>query len=158
MSGMVYLLDTNVISELMRPEPSPAVLAWIDGAGVEGLAISAVSRWQIRYGLALLPEGQRRGWSSCTRPRRPSGRRKTTTASRRSRDVSSRDTLPRCHACVGRSRATAPDRPACRSAPAPRRPGSATGVVTGSRSSRHRDSRRRAPRTGVTPPERCHEK
>jgi toxin FitB len=60
MSGMVYLLDTNVISELMRPEPSPAVLAWIDGAGVEGLAISAVSRWQIRYGLALLPEGQRR--------------------------------------------------------------------------------------------------
>ncbi len=60
MSGMVYLLDTNVISELMRPEPSPAVLAWIDGAGVEGLALSAVSRWEIRYGLALLPEGKRR--------------------------------------------------------------------------------------------------
>ncbi|WP_296807874.1 type II toxin-antitoxin system VapC family toxin [Thiocapsa sp.] len=60
MSGSLYLLDTNVISELMRPEPSPAVLAWIDGTGVEGLALSAVSQWEIRYGLALLPEGKRR--------------------------------------------------------------------------------------------------
>ncbi len=60
MSSLVYLLDTNVVSELMRPEPSPAVLAWIDGAGVESLALSAVSRWEIRYGLALLPEGKRR--------------------------------------------------------------------------------------------------
>ena len=60
MSGLLYLLDTNVISELMRPEPSPAVLAWIDGTGVEGLALSAVSQWEIRYGLALLPEGKRR--------------------------------------------------------------------------------------------------
>jgi predicted nucleic acid-binding protein len=57
---MVYLLDTNVVSELMRPEPSPAVLAWIDGGGMDGLALSAVSRWEIRYGLALLPEGKRR--------------------------------------------------------------------------------------------------
>lgn len=60
MSGTVYLLDTNVISELMRQKPSPAVLAWIDGAGIEGLAVSAVSRWEIRYGLALLPAGKRR--------------------------------------------------------------------------------------------------
>jgi toxin FitB len=60
MSGVVYLLDTNVLSELMRPGPSPAVLAWIGGAGVESLALSAVSRSEIRYGLALLPEGKRR--------------------------------------------------------------------------------------------------
>jgi len=59
-SGDVYLLDTNVVSELMRPEPSPAVLAWIDAAGVAALAISAVSCWEIRCGLALLPEGKRR--------------------------------------------------------------------------------------------------
>ncbi|RKT44637.1 PIN domain-containing protein [Thiocapsa rosea] len=56
---MVCLLDTNVVSELMRPEPSPAVLAWIDGAGMEGLALSAVNRWETRYGLALLPVGKR---------------------------------------------------------------------------------------------------
>ncbi|CRI64313.1 conserved hypothetical protein [Thiocapsa sp. KS1] len=60
MSGLLYLLDTSVLSELMRPEPSPAVLAWIDGTGVEGLALAAVSQWEIRYGLALLPEGKRR--------------------------------------------------------------------------------------------------
>lgn len=60
MSGMASLLDTYVTSELMRAEPSPAVLAWIDGVGVEGLVLSAVSQWKIRYSLALLPEGKRR--------------------------------------------------------------------------------------------------
>lgn len=60
MTAEVYLLDTNVVSELMRPEPSAAVLAWVDAAGVEGLALSSVSRWEIRYGLSLLPTGQRR--------------------------------------------------------------------------------------------------
>ena len=60
MSAEVYLLDTNVLSELMRPAPHPAVLAWIDAVGVAGLARSAVSRWEISYGLALLPEGRRR--------------------------------------------------------------------------------------------------
>jgi predicted nucleic acid-binding protein len=60
MSATVYLLDTNVISELMRPLPSPVVLAWIDTVGVAGLAISAVSIWEIRYGLALLEHGARR--------------------------------------------------------------------------------------------------
>ena len=60
MSGEVYLLDTNVLSELMRPEPSLAVLSWIDTVGVDGLALTAVSRWEIRYGLARLAEGKRR--------------------------------------------------------------------------------------------------
>jgi len=60
MSAPLYLLDTNVVSELMRPSPSPAVLAWIDATGTAGLALSSVSRWEIRYGLALLAEGKRR--------------------------------------------------------------------------------------------------
>lgn len=60
MSSNRYLLDTNVISELMRPEPSARVLDWIDAVGVSGLAIAAITRWEIRYGLALLPEGKRR--------------------------------------------------------------------------------------------------
>ncbi len=60
MSGNRYLLDTNVVSELMRPQPNPAVLAWIDAAGVGGLAISTVTCWETRYGLARLPEGKRR--------------------------------------------------------------------------------------------------
>lgn len=60
MSSTIYLLDTNVISELMRPKPNHAVLGWIDAVGIAGLALSAVSRWEIRYGLALLAEGRRR--------------------------------------------------------------------------------------------------
>jgi len=60
MSGTVHLLDTNLVSELMRPRPSPAMLAWIDAVGVTGLAVSVVTRWEIRYGLALLAEGKRR--------------------------------------------------------------------------------------------------
>lgn len=54
------LLDTNVVSELMRPEPSRRVLAWIDATGTARLAFSSVSLWEIRYGLALLPNGKRR--------------------------------------------------------------------------------------------------
>lgn len=61
MSNDLFLLDTNVVSELMRPEPSPSVLIWIDDVGVARLALSSISRWEIRYGLALLPEGKRRG-------------------------------------------------------------------------------------------------
>lgn len=60
MSTTVYLLDTNVISELMRPEPSPAVIGWTDAIGVDRLTLSTVSRWEIRYGLALLAQGKRR--------------------------------------------------------------------------------------------------
>ncbi|MEA3640810.1 MAG: type II toxin-antitoxin system VapC family toxin [Lamprobacter sp.] len=60
MNGNIYLLDTNVVSELMRPEPSPLVLGWIDSVGIGGLAISAITRWEIRYGLALLAQGKRR--------------------------------------------------------------------------------------------------
>jgi len=60
MSDTVYLLDTNVVSELMRPRPSPTVLTWIDATGIAGLALSVVSRWEIRYGLTLLAEGERR--------------------------------------------------------------------------------------------------
>lgn len=60
MSVTVYLLDTNVVSELMRPAPSASVLAWMDSVGVAGLALCAVSHWEVRYGLALLPDGRRR--------------------------------------------------------------------------------------------------
>jgi predicted nucleic acid-binding protein len=58
-SGERYLLDTHVVSELIRPKPNPAVLNWIDAVGVPGLAFSTISRWEIRYGLALLPQGKR---------------------------------------------------------------------------------------------------
>jgi predicted nucleic acid-binding protein len=56
----VILLDTNVLSELMRPTPSIAVETWLGGQPVNGAFISAITEAELRYGLALLPEGQRR--------------------------------------------------------------------------------------------------
>lgn len=54
------LLDTNLLSELMRPAPSRTVLAWLDGQPTGEVWISAVTVAEIRIGLELLPEGRRR--------------------------------------------------------------------------------------------------
>jgi hypothetical protein len=66
--------------------------------------------------------------------------------------------LPRCHACVGRSALRRPTGP--HAAPLRRLVGPAAQPASSPDRGRcrHRDSRRRAPRTGVTPPERCHER
>jgi toxin FitB len=45
------LVDTNVISELMRPAPNPQVVAWF--SRLEGFAFSVVSLEEVRFGLAL---------------------------------------------------------------------------------------------------------
>jgi len=55
----VILLDTNVISELMRPKPDPGVLAWADGLDPEAVAITAMNEAEILHGLARLPAGRR---------------------------------------------------------------------------------------------------
>jgi predicted nucleic acid-binding protein len=54
----LIVLDTNVISELARATPNPGVVAWVD-AQVE-LAISAPTLAELRFGVALLPEGSRK--------------------------------------------------------------------------------------------------
>lgn len=56
----MILLDTNVLSEIMRLEPAPAVLAWMDAQGSDDLWASAVTQAEIGLGIALLPEGRRR--------------------------------------------------------------------------------------------------
>ena len=55
----MILLDTNVLSELMRPAPSAAVENWIGLQPVASIFISAITEAELRYGLALLPEGRR---------------------------------------------------------------------------------------------------
>ena len=55
----MILLDTNVISELMRPKPDPGVLAWADGLDPEAVAITAMNEAEILHGLARLPAGRR---------------------------------------------------------------------------------------------------
>lgn len=49
----VYLLDTNVISELRRPRPHGAVLAWFESVADSDLHISAVSLGEIQAGIEL---------------------------------------------------------------------------------------------------------
>lgn len=56
----MILLDTNVLSELMRPAPAPAVETWVSAQPAAGIFISAITEAELRYGLALLPDGQRR--------------------------------------------------------------------------------------------------
>ena len=56
----MVLLDTNVLSELMRALPNPQVLAWMDSQSRSRIHISAVNQAEIRHGLAILPDGRRK--------------------------------------------------------------------------------------------------
>jgi len=56
----MILLDTNVISELMRVEPAQIVLDWFGKHDAGDLFISAVTEAELRTGVAILPDGQRR--------------------------------------------------------------------------------------------------
>lgn len=58
MSG--FLLDTNCISELVRPYPDPRVTKWIDAADETLLYLSVLTLGEIRKGIAGLAQGKRR--------------------------------------------------------------------------------------------------
>jgi predicted nucleic acid-binding protein len=55
----VIILDTNVVSELMRPAGDPQVLSWMRKTGDADLATTAITVAEIEYGLARLPDGSR---------------------------------------------------------------------------------------------------
>jgi predicted nucleic acid-binding protein len=56
----VIVLDTNVLSELMRAEPDPHVESWIAARPASSLFVTTVTQAEILYGVALLPAGKRR--------------------------------------------------------------------------------------------------
>ena len=56
----MIIIDTNVVSELMRASPDPAVLAWFGGHTADTLSLTAISEAELRTGAAILPAGQRR--------------------------------------------------------------------------------------------------
>lgn len=56
----MILLDTNVLSELMKPKPSKKVVSWISGQTTTSLFISTITQAEILYGLALLDVGKRK--------------------------------------------------------------------------------------------------
>lgn len=56
----MIVLDTNVLSELMRPKPSPRVVAWVAQQSVADLFTTAITEAEIFYGIELLAKGKRR--------------------------------------------------------------------------------------------------
>ena len=56
----MIVLDTNVISELMRATPEPRVLRWLDAQPPDAVAVTAITVAEILYGIARLPKGARR--------------------------------------------------------------------------------------------------
>lgn len=56
----MILLDTNVVSEPLKKQPDPRVLAWLDAQDVGTLYLAAITLAELRYGVASLPAGKRR--------------------------------------------------------------------------------------------------
>jgi predicted nucleic acid-binding protein len=56
----VIILDTNVVSELMRPEPAPQVANWVRDRDRHELKTTAITLAEVRYGIARLTEGRRK--------------------------------------------------------------------------------------------------
>ena len=56
----MIVLDTNVLSALMRTAPDRAVVTWLDRQPAESVWITSITLFEARFGLALLPPGRRR--------------------------------------------------------------------------------------------------
>ncbi|HEY8260891.1 MAG TPA: type II toxin-antitoxin system VapC family toxin [Methylosinus sp.] len=56
----MILLDTNVVSEAMKPEPFPAVRRWLDEQAAETLYLSSVTIAELMFGVGALPDGKRK--------------------------------------------------------------------------------------------------
>ncbi len=54
---MSYLIDTNVLSELRRKQPDPAVVAWVQARPASALYLSVLTLGELRKGIATLGEG-----------------------------------------------------------------------------------------------------
>jgi len=56
----MIVLDTNVLSEALRPVPEPSVLDWLSNQPRASLFITTVTRGEILYGIRILADGKRR--------------------------------------------------------------------------------------------------
>ena len=56
----MIVLDTNVVSETMKPEPAPAVLKWMNDQVAETVYISSVTVAELLFGVGALPDGRRK--------------------------------------------------------------------------------------------------
>ncbi|MCL4696581.1 MAG: PIN domain-containing protein, partial [Burkholderiaceae bacterium] len=56
----MIVLDTNVVSEAMRPQPDVTVLAWLNAQAAETLYLSSVTLAELLFGITSLPSGKRK--------------------------------------------------------------------------------------------------
>jgi toxin FitB len=57
---IMLILDTNVLSELMNPQGSQTVKSWVNSQSRESLFTTTITKAEILYGIAILPEGNRK--------------------------------------------------------------------------------------------------
>jgi toxin FitB len=73
-----FLLDTNAISEWVKPRPNPGLIGWMEAADEDRIFMSVVSLGELRYGIDRMPAGSRRdrldGWLRNELPLRFEGR------------------------------------------------------------------------------------
>ncbi|MBM3567701.1 MAG: type II toxin-antitoxin system VapC family toxin [Alphaproteobacteria bacterium] len=56
----MIVLDTNVVSEMLRPAPAPPVAAWLSAQDGDAIWLTTLSEVELRHGVAILPAGRRR--------------------------------------------------------------------------------------------------
>jgi predicted nucleic acid-binding protein len=56
----MIILDTNVISEPLRPRPNKGVVGWLDAQSAETVYLTTITVAEIRFGIASLPKGRRK--------------------------------------------------------------------------------------------------
>lgn len=57
---LAWLLDANVVSEMMRPTPEPRVAAFLDSVADDGIGLASITVWEILDGIGRLAPGRRR--------------------------------------------------------------------------------------------------
>lgn len=62
----MIILDTNVVSEAMKPKPNPVVRAWLNDQAAETLYLSSVTLAELLFGIAALPSGKRKDMLALT--------------------------------------------------------------------------------------------
>jgi predicted nucleic acid-binding protein len=56
----LIILDTNVVSEMLRPSPQPQVHAWLAAQDAAEVYLTTITEAELRYGVAILAQGRRR--------------------------------------------------------------------------------------------------
>ena len=56
----MIILDTNVISETLKPQPDPGVISWLDAQLIETLYLSVITVAELRAGVSIMPQGAKK--------------------------------------------------------------------------------------------------